>query len=295
VLSANFHTGEEVFNYPWDKWPRLHADNEWFVSIGRKYADTVHLNAVSGYMTFLNNGITNGYQWYSVYGGRQDFVTYSLQGREVTIELDNESVTPASQLPALWQYNWHSFLGYFENALYGIHGLVRDARTYAPLPAKLFINGYDKDSSQVYSDTLTGRFERFLSPGSWNLTFSALGYIPVNVNNVIVKQGQKTDLIVDMSPIASSIEPINSTTHLLIYPNPAKDILNILLPDKTQGWMNLRLINQSGILIADYNIEVVQGIPVSVDVKRLSPGTYTIIFADANTRSRFSGRFVVVN
>jgi hypothetical protein len=295
VLSANFHTGEEVFNYPWDRWPRLHADNDWFVSIGRKYADTVHLNAVSGYMTFLNNGITDGYQWYPVYGGRQDFVTYTLQGREVTIELDNESVSPASQLPLLWQYNWHSFLGYFENALFGIHGLVHDVKTQAPVPAKVFINGYDKDSSQVYSDTLTGRFERFLSPGSWNLTFSALGYFPVNVNNVIVEEGQKTDLIVDMSPIASSIEPINSTTHLLIYPNPAKDILNILLPDKTQGWMNLRIINQSGILIADYDIEVVQGVSVSVDVKRLSPGTYTIIFANANTRARFSGRFVVVN
>jgi Zinc carboxypeptidase/Secretion system C-terminal sorting domain/Carboxypeptidase regulatory-like domain len=294
VISANFHTGEEVFNYPWDRWPRLHADNDWFVSIGRKYADTVHLNAVSGYMTYLNNGITDGYQWYPVYGGRQDFVTYSLQGREVTIELDNESVSPASQLPLLWQYNWHSFLGYFENALYGIHGLVRDAKTNAPVPAKVFINGYDKDSSQVYSDTLNGSFERFLSPGSWNLTFSAVGYWPVNINNVIVTEGQKTDLIVDMSQIASGIEPVNSTSKLILYPNPANDILNILLPGKTMGRMNLRVINQFGELIEDYDTEVDQEVPVLIDVKHLSSGIYTIIITDINTRSRFSGRFVVV-
>src|SRR5664280_2251737 len=294
VLSANFHTGEEVFNYPWDRWARLHADNDWFVSIGRKYADTVHFNSIPGYMTFLNNGITNGYQWYPVYGGRQDFVTYGLQGREVTIELDNESVSPAPQLPVLWQYNWHSFLGYFENALYGIHGLVRDGKSQAPVPAKVFINGYDKDSSQVYSDTLTGSFERYLSPGTWNLTFSALGYWPVNINNVIVTDGQRTDLIVDMSQIVSGIEPINSTNQLIIYPNPAKDILNIILPDKTEGRMNLRIINQSGMLIALYNTEVVQGIPVQFNVKRLSSGIYTIMLANINTRSSFSGRFVVV-
>jgi Zinc carboxypeptidase/Secretion system C-terminal sorting domain/Carboxypeptidase regulatory-like domain len=294
VLSANFHTGEEVFNYPWDRWSRLHADNDWFVGIGRKYADTVHVNSIPGYMTFLNNGITDGYQWYAVYGGRQDFITYSLQGREVTIELDNESVTPASQLPVLWQYNWHSFLGYFENALYGIHGLVRDAISQVPVPAKVFINGYDKDSSQVYSDTLTGRFERFLSPGSWNLTFSAIGYWPVNINNVSVTEGQKTDLIVDMSQIASSIEPINSTNQLIIYPNPTKDILNLMLPAKSQGQMNLRIINQTGSVMSEYNTEVEQGIPVQVDVKNLSSGIYTIILTNTNNRSGFSRRFVVV-
>jgi hypothetical protein len=58
--------------------------------------------------------------------------------------------------------------------------------------------------------------------------------------------------------------------------------------------MNLRIINQLGILIADYNILVVQGIPVQVDVKRLSSGIYTIMLANINARSGFSGRFVVV-
>ena len=53
---------------------------------------------------------------------RQDFVTSELQGREVTIELDDQFITPAAQLTLLWQNNWHSLLGYLENALYGIHG-----------------------------------------------------------------------------------------------------------------------------------------------------------------------------
>ena len=97
VLSANFHSGEEVVNYPWDRWSRDHPDKEWFYMISRAYADTVHRHAPYGYMNYLDNGVTNGYYWYPVNGGRQDYVTYELQGREVTIELDSDYITPVQQ------------------------------------------------------------------------------------------------------------------------------------------------------------------------------------------------------
>jgi hypothetical protein len=32
-------------------------------------------------------GVTNGYDWYRITGGRQDYVTWFLRGREVTIEV----------------------------------------------------------------------------------------------------------------------------------------------------------------------------------------------------------------
>ncbi len=294
VLSANFHAGEEVVNYPWDKWARLHADNDWFVSISRKYADTVHVNAVSGYMTFLQNGITNGFRWYPVNGGRQDFVTYELQGREVTIELDTDYVTPADQLLTLWQNNWHSLVGYLENALYGIHGLVRNINTHAPVPARVFIEGHDKDSSQVYSDTLTGSFERFLSPGSWNLSFSAVGYLPKTVNNIIVTSEKRTDLVVDMSIISSVIDTTKSSAHILLYPNPARNAIKALLPDIMAGKINVRIINQAGMLMLDFNTLAVKGIPLLIDVKSLSAGMYIVVFSVPDTETRFHGRFVVI-
>jgi hypothetical protein len=294
VLSANFHSGSEVVNYPWDRWfSKFHADDSWFNTISRSYADTAHVYAGPEYMNFLDNGVTRGADWYIVYGGRQDFETWELHGREVTIELDDQYITPAPQLPLLWQNNWRSLLGYLENALYGIHGLVRDVNSHTPLSAEVFIKGHDKDSSQVYSDTLSGNFVRFLSPGSWNLTFSAAGYRDTIIN-VIVYSGQKTDLIVDMSPITSGIEPINSTTHLLIYPNPAADVINIILPDKNNGRMNLRIINQAGILMSDSNIQVVQGIPVIIDIKYLSAGAYTIVFTSSVTGTSFHGRIMVI-
>ena len=52
VLSANFHSGSEVVNYPWDRWlTKLHADNTWFNDISRGYADTAHVYSAPGYMT----------------------------------------------------------------------------------------------------------------------------------------------------------------------------------------------------------------------------------------------------
>ncbi len=94
TLSANFHSGDEVVNYPWDRWSFPHADEGWFYNVSRAWADTVHLYSRKGYMDYLDNGVTNGYDWYVVYGGRQDYVTYSLNGREITVELDTNFVTP---------------------------------------------------------------------------------------------------------------------------------------------------------------------------------------------------------
>ena len=139
VISANFHSGAEVVNYPWDRWLSIyHADNDWFNDISRAYADTAHIYSEPGYMSDLDDGVTRGAVWYVVYGGRQDFVTQELHGREVTIELDDQHITPASQLPVLWENNWRSLLGYLENALYGIHGMVFDSQSYTPVACKSF-------------------------------------------------------------------------------------------------------------------------------------------------------------
>ena len=295
VLSANFHSGSEVVNYPWDRWfSKFHADDSWFKTISRAYADTAHLYAGPAYMNYLDNGVTRGAAWYIIFGGRQDFMTWELHGREVTIELDDQYITPAAQLTLLWENNRHSLLGYLENALYGIHGLVRDKDSHAPVPAKVFIEGYDRDSSHVYSDTLSGNFVRFLNPGSWNLTFTAKGYYPLIMSNIVVTTGQTTYVIVDLMPIVSSIDPINSFNTLLLYPNPVRNVLRVILPDTLEGNINIRIVNQAGILISDYNTEAVKGIPVLADIKSFAAGVYNIVISNIKSRTSVHGRFVVI-
>jgi hypothetical protein len=294
VLSANFHSGAEVVNYPWDRWSRLHADNDWFYNISREYADTVHTHSVSGYMKDLDNGITNGYGWYPVYGGRQDFVTYDLHGREVTIELDGKYfVTPSANLNSLWEFNWRSLIGYLENALNGIHGIVRNVTTSAPVPAKIFITGHDKDNSQVYSDTLTGSFARLIAPGTWNLTFSAGGYVDTTISNIVIVSGQAYNIVVDMVPIINNIDTANPETPVL-YPNPATTETKAVLPDKILGTVQVRITSLSGRLISDYKTEAIKGMPVTINLVKFAAGTYSVVFTNISTKSSCNGKFVVI-
>jgi len=204
VLSANFHGGAEVVNYPWDCWSRLHPDNNWFVSICRRYADSCQANSPPGYMDDLNNGITNGYAWYPVHGGRQDYMTYWKGGRENTIEISSTKFPSASQLPSYWNYNRAAFLTYLQNALYGIHGLVTDAVTGLPLAATIWVLGHDADSSRVFTDPDVGDYHRQIAPGTYNIRFSAVGYIPDTVYGVVVGAYQTTTVNVQLQPIAGT-------------------------------------------------------------------------------------------
>ena len=216
-----------------------------------------------------------------------------MQGREVTIELDDQYITPVAQLTLLWQNNWHSLLGYLENALYGIHGLVTNATSSAPVPAKVFITGHDKDSSHVYSDTLDGSFVRLLSPGSWDLTFSSPGYLDTTISNIVVVSGQKTEINVTMVPIINSIDTINPETPIL-YPNPTVTELNAVLPESIMGDIGIRIFNQAGTLLSDYITETIPGVHVKIDVKRLTVGIYTVVFTNTDKKISCYGRFIVI-
>ena len=291
VLSANFHSGAQVVNYPWDRWPQLHADDAWFNKISRKYADTAHFYSIPTYMRDLDNGVTRGILWYPIPGGRQDFVTYELQGREVTIELDDSFVTPASELNFLWQYNWHSLAGYLENALYGIHGIITDAVTLKPVPARIFIRGHDKDSSHIYSDTLTGSFTRFLAPGVWDLWITANGYQDTIVTNITLHEIQRIDLNIQMRPFTAPPVPMDIP---LLYPNPASFLLNMMMPENIAGNVNITVFSQTGVKISDYDAVVIKGIQLGYNVSRLANGVYNVQITSKLTGASCRGRFVVI-
>lgn len=274
VLSANIHAGAEVVNYPWDKWTRPHADDQWFNEVSRRYADTVHRNAIPGYLTFLDNGVTRGSVWYLIRGGRQDYITYELGGREVTLELDDIKQTPATQLESLWNYNRRSLLRYLEEALYGVSGTVTDAETGLPVAAKIFAPGHDADSSYVYSDTLTGRFYRFLTPGIHTLTVSSPGYKTFRAENVSVIWNQRTDLNVELTP--ADTLPVPPLSGLLIYPVPTSGRVKVIPPETVSGNVTVRVTSIGGALVASFPTVSVQGIPINMDFSFLGDGVYIV-------------------
>ncbi len=198
VMSANTHSGAEVINYPWDTWAQRAADDDWWISVCRAYADTVHLYSPSTYMDYLNNGITNGWDWYTISGGRQDYMNYFMHCREVTMELSNTKKLPVSQLENHWQWNYRSLLNYMEACTFGVTGTVSDVNTGEPLPAKVYIDGHDEDNSFVFADSLHGFYQRLLFPGSYDITFSYNGYQSVTVQNITVTQFATTTVDVQL-------------------------------------------------------------------------------------------------
>ncbi|MDD2631926.1 MAG: M14 family zinc carboxypeptidase [Bacteroidales bacterium] len=200
VMSANTHGGAEVINYPWDTWSQPAADATWWRHVARQYVDTVHLYSPASYLDDFDNGITNGYQWYSISGGRQDYMNYFHHCREVTMELSNVKKLATSALESHWQWNYRSLLNYYGQCRYGVAGTVADASTGQPLKAKVFIEGHDIDQSWVFADSLAGFYQRLLAPGSYSLTFSAQGYLPLTIPAVQVSYNLTTALDVTLSP-----------------------------------------------------------------------------------------------
>jgi hypothetical protein len=293
VLSANFHSGSEVVNYPWDRWySRTHADDTWFNTISRAYADTVHIYSGSAYMNELENGVTRGAAWYVIYGGRQDYMTYERQGREVTIELDNTIETPAPQLELLWQYNYRSLINYLKNSLYGIHGIVRDFHTNANIEAKVFITGHDKDSSQVYSNSSDGRFIRLLSPGIYDLKFSAAGYRDTIVTGISVAEGERISVIIKMKSLANKIDT-NISENPEIFPNPTSGTLKVLLPQNISGSVNVRLFDVYGRTVLCYNTFSILNEPLTIDLQNISVGIYFITFTSGNSGNICRGKLII--
>lgn len=198
VMSANTHGGEEVVNYPWDVWSRLAADDEWWRLVSHEYADTCHAFAPSNYMNGFDNGITNGYAWYTINGGRQDFMNYFHQCREVTLEISDIKLIPESQLEAHWIYNKRSLINYIKQVYYGVRGLVTDSLTGEPLVAKVEALGHDEDESHVYSRQGLGNYHRLLKEGTYDLKFTADGYIPKTFYDVSVEDYDSTVLNVQL-------------------------------------------------------------------------------------------------
>ena len=211
VLSANFHGGIEVVNYPWDNIysgfaDQYHVDDVWLEAISRDYADSAQANSPSGYMDGQDNGITNGYDWYATRGSRQDFMTYYHGCRETTIELSNTKFLPTSQLDAHWTYNEEALKNYLLEALEGIRGVVTGPGG-VPVDATIEVLGHDTaaDRSWVYTDPQVGDYHRMISPGTYDLKFSAWGYEDLYEYNVVVGTGDATRVDVSMAPTSTSV------------------------------------------------------------------------------------------
>ncbi|EFO20099.2 hypothetical protein LOAG_08391 [Loa loa] len=197
VLSANFHGGSLVANYPFDDsttgQDNIYSptvDDRLFVALAYSYA-RAHSNMwktgrrcglnVNG--DFFLNGITNGALWYHVAGGMQDWQYVNTNCLEITIEMGCYKFPPKSMLPQLWDEHKYSLLAYMEYVHRGIRGFVLDQKGYPVQNAVLSIN-----RGKNITTTNEGEFWRILLPGTYTVSVSHRKYLP-QVFNITVDEG----------------------------------------------------------------------------------------------------------
>lgn len=114
VLSANFHGGAEVVNYPWDTAPSKFPEEQYVKELSLEYAG---LAPYIGASTMFKNGITNGYTWYEVNGGMQDWSIYYRKDMQLTIELSNTKWPAYAQNEYYYKQNRPALLRFIQRAI----------------------------------------------------------------------------------------------------------------------------------------------------------------------------------
>ena len=297
TLSANFHGGTEVANYPWDTWERTHVDSSWLRHISSIYAQSAQENSPEGYFALLTpSGIIKGTDWYSISGGRQDYMTYFKQAREITLEISETKIPSASALPDYWKYNREALLSYMEESLHGIRGMVTD-KWGIPVHAMVEVIGHDqdRDSSMVFTDPDVGDYHRMIDSGSYDVRFSATDFQDTTVQDIQVINGKATRIDVVLNRVVQSTGQSGLVKHFVCYPNPFGEVLQveIQLRHETEE-LSIQLADIQGRIIRHIEkTNMAAGLhrfTVRLSNHTFSPGMY---FIHINTDSRIITRKVL--
>ncbi|KAM5289316.1 carboxypeptidase M isoform 2-T2 [Ctenodactylus gundi] len=200
VLSANLHGGALVASYPFDNGVpatgSLHSrsltpDDDVFQHLAHTYASR-NPNMAKGdqcknKMNFPN-GVTNGYSWYPLRGGMQDYNYIWAQCFEITLELSCCKYPREEKLPNFWEDNKASLIEYIKQVHLGIKGQVFD-QNGIPLP-NVIVEVQDRKHICPFRTNRFGEYYLLLLPGSYVINVTVPGQAPFLTRVVIPDNSQ---------------------------------------------------------------------------------------------------------
>ncbi|XP_029650505.1 carboxypeptidase E-like [Octopus sinensis] len=196
VLSANLHGGDLVANYPYDltrsgkqKEYSISPDDATFRYLAESYAKN-HKIMSSNHSTCgmandqnfgIQDGITNGGDWYSVSRGMQDYNYLETNCFEITLELGCDKFPPASQLKKYWNDNKNALIAYMMQSHIGLKGFVLNSMTKEPINDATVKVLNMTDGQYINHDITSGHYGdyyRLMIDGFYEVEVTAKGYHP---------------------------------------------------------------------------------------------------------------------
>ncbi|XP_060759010.1 carboxypeptidase M isoform X3 [Neoarius graeffei] len=181
VLSANLHGGAVVASYPYDNSnggielqgdSSITPDNDVFVHLAKTYSIN-HASMQKGSKCYdskdFTDGITNGYRWYPLEGGMQDYNYVWAQCLEITLELSCCKFPPERDLPGLWEANKLALLAYMQQVHLGVKGQVLDSNGKPVQNASVEVQG--RRNLCPFKTDRKGEYYRLLLSGNYTITF----------------------------------------------------------------------------------------------------------------------------
>lgn len=186
VLSANLHGGALVASYPYDnsnggqelvRGASLTPDDDVFVHLAKVYSynhASMHLGDHCHDGRPFLEGVTNGFRWYPLSGGMQDYNYVWAQCLDLTLEVSCCKFPPAAKLPALWSENKRALLAFVQQVHLGVKGRVLDSSGMPVENAVVEVKG--RENMCPFRTNRHGEYYRLLLPGNYTFMVTYPGH-----------------------------------------------------------------------------------------------------------------------
>jgi hypothetical protein len=181
VLSANFHSGTVVIDYPFDNYLNANKDHlplesktdddDVFQYLSLNYSfnhANMRYSPCNNTEEYFTNGIINGAQWYPTVGSMQDFNYWSYGCYEITPEISCCKYPTESELETNWLENKVPLVEYLKLANSGIRGIISYLNGE---PAKYLSVGID-NREPLFKTNENGEYYKLLLPGNYSIHVS---------------------------------------------------------------------------------------------------------------------------